>query len=143
MPNRPRTHVLEQLSRDAFSGLLTGPLGWLVRDIPIDYGIDVEVEIFDENGDATALTFKVQLKGMESPDHIGPFRDVKVDHLRYWSRFDVPVLLVAYDDSSNSVYGRWIHALDLDLEPGQEQVRIRFAEGRPHRPRRSEPQDRR
>ena len=128
MPNRPRTHVLEQLSIDAFSGLLTGPLGWLVRDIPIDYGIDVEVEIFDENGDTTAMTFKVQLKGMESPDHIGPFRDVKVDHLRYWSRFDVPVLLVAYDDSSKSVYGRWIHALDLDLEPGQEQVRIRFTE---------------
>lgn len=83
MPKRPRNHVLEALSRDALSSRLTGPLGWVVRDIAIDYGIDAEVEIFDADGNTTGLTFKVQLKGMEKPDHIGPFRDIEVDHLRY------------------------------------------------------------
>src|SRR5918999_5780673 len=126
MPSRVRNHVLETLSLDALSRLISGPLGWVVRDIAIDYGIDVEVEIFDVSGEATGLTFKVQLKGMERPDHIGPFRDIKVDHLRYWSRLDVPVLLIAYDDSSGVVFGRWIHALDLGLKPGQKSVRIRF-----------------
>lgn len=128
MPTRARSHVLETLSREAFSCLLTGPLGWVIRDVALDYGIDLEVEIFDGDGAATGLTFKAQLKGMEHPDHIGPFRDVNVDHLRYWSRLDVPVLLVAYDDSSATVFGRWIHALDLDLTPGQQTVRIRFSE---------------
>lgn len=127
MPQRVRTHVLESMSRDALSLLLTGPLGWVVRDIAIDYGIDVEVEIFESNGDATGLTFKVQLKGMEKPDHIGPYRDIDVDHLGYWSRLDVPALLVAYDDSVGKVYGRWIHALDLDLKLDQKSKRIRFA----------------
>jgi hypothetical protein len=116
MPQRVRNHVLETLSRDALSRHLTGPLGWVVRDIAIDYGIDAEVEIFDDDGATTGLTFKVQLKGMEKPDHIGPFRDINIDHLRYWGRLDVPVLLVAYDDSTGAVYGRWIHSLDLDLE---------------------------
>ena len=75
-------------------------------------------------------TFKVQLKGMEKPDRIGPYRgDIDVDHLRYWSHLDVPVLLVAYDDSTGKVYGRWIHALDLDLKPDQKSKRIRFAQG--------------
>ena len=126
MPQRVRNHVLESLSRDALSLLLTGPLGWVVRDIAIDYGIDVEVEIFESNGNATGLTFKVQLKGMEKPDHIGPYRDIDVEHLKYWSRLDVPVLLVAYDDSADKVYGRWIHSLDLALKPNQKSKRIRF-----------------
>ena len=126
MPTRSRSHVLEQLSRDELSRLLVGPLGWVVRPIDQDYGIDVEVEIFDDDGTATGLTFKVQLKGMERPDHIGPFRDIKVDHLQYWRRLDVPVLLVAYDDSTQRTYGRWIHALDPALKTGQEKIRIRF-----------------
>ena len=126
MPQRVRNHVLETLSRDALSRQLSGPLGWVVRDIAIDYGIDAEVEIFDADGATTGLTFKVQLKGMEKPDHIGPFRDIEVDHLRYWGRLDVPVLLVAYDDSTGAVYGRWIHSLDLELKPGQKNKRIRF-----------------
>lgn len=128
MNSRTRNHVLEDLSRDAFRRLLIGPLGWVVRDIPIDYGIDVEVEVFSPDGSKTGMTFKVQLKGMEAPDHIGPFRDVALDHLRYWMRFDVPVLLIAYDDSTQSVYGRWIHSLDLDVKPDQKTVRIRFSE---------------
>lgn len=127
MPQRDRNHVLESLSRDALSRLLTGPLGWVVRDIAIDYGIDAEVEIFEKNGDTTGLTFKVQLKAMEKPDHIGPYRDIDVDHLRYWGRLDVPVLLIAYDDSTDRVYGRWIHALDVELKPNQKNKRIRFA----------------
>jgi tetratricopeptide (TPR) repeat protein len=127
MPQRVRNHVLESLSRDALSLRLTGPLGWVVRDIAIDYGIDVEVEIFETNGNTTGLTFKVQLKGMEKPDHIGPYRDFDVEHLKYWSRLDVPVLLVAYDDSGGKIYGRWVHALDLDLKPDQNSKRIRFA----------------
>lgn len=127
MTSRHRTHVLEDLSRDALRRLLIGPLGWVVRDIPVDYGIDAEVEIFTD-GEKTGLTFKAQLKGMESPDHIGPFRDVTIDHLRYWLRLDVPVLLVAYDHSTESVYGRWIHSLDLDPKPDQKTTRIRFAE---------------
>ncbi|MEV7396388.1 DUF4365 domain-containing protein [Aeromicrobium sp. NPDC092404] len=118
--------MLERLSRDELSRLLVGPLGWVVRPIDQDYGIDVEVEIFDDDGTATGLTFKAQLKGMEHPDHIGPFRDIKVDHLQYWRRLDVPVLLVAYDDSTQLTYGRWIHALDPVLKAGQETTRIRF-----------------
>lgn len=126
MPKRSTSHVLESLSRDAFARLLHGPLGWVVRDIVEDYGIDVEVEIFDRDATATGLTFKAQLKGMEAPDHIGPFRDIKFDHLRYWGRLDVPVLLVAYVRETDRVYGRWIHELDVDVSSQNTTVRVRF-----------------
>lgn len=38
----------------------------------------------------------------------------------------MPVLLVAYDDSTETVYGRWIHTLTPALKPGQKKTRIRF-----------------
>lgn len=34
--------------------------------------------------------------------------------------------MVAYDDSSGALYGRWIHSLDLGLKSGQKNKRIRF-----------------
>ncbi|GAA2022841.1 hypothetical protein GCM10009779_03390 [Polymorphospora rubra] len=50
MPQRPRSHELETESRRAFEALL--PSSWVVRRVEDDYGIDLEVEIFEE-GSAT------------------------------------------------------------------------------------------
>lgn len=63
MPQRPRSHEVEDLSRnrlrDAFNGV-----GWTVEDLRKDYGEDLLVRIFD-NGIATPLSFFVQAKGTD------------------------------------------------------------------------------
>ena len=40
------------------------PAEWVVRAMPGDYGVDLEVEVFDKD-QATGLTFKVQLKASD------------------------------------------------------------------------------
>ena len=89
-PQRPREHVLETLSRRAFERLV--PATWVVRAVDEDYGVDREVEIFEE-GHATGLTFKVQLKGSDRTAAAGASRRVKTDTLGYWKSLDVPVLI--------------------------------------------------
>lgn len=81
MPKRHRSHQLESESRVAFRSLL--PSTWVVRDLDQDYGIDAQVEIFDESGEATGLTFLVQLKATDSlklkdPPHGAGFTPAKV-----------------------------------------------------------------
>lgn len=62
-PKRTRAHRLEDASKTAFRALCD-EAGWIVRDMPGDYGIDLEVEIFD-NDSTTGMTFRVQLKGTD------------------------------------------------------------------------------
>ena len=47
MPKRPKQHQVEDLSVVAFRKTL--PRQWIYREKDKDYGIDGEVEIFDEN----------------------------------------------------------------------------------------------
>ena len=51
MPNRIRSHILEERSlgflREVF------PDSWTIHSFTYDYGIDIQVEVFAENGDRT------------------------------------------------------------------------------------------
>lgn len=123
--SRTSDHVLEDASRLAVEGLFT-PHTWVTRPVAKDYGIDLEIEIFD-GGVKTGMTFKVQLKGMAHPDHIGAFRDLLLDDLAYWNSLDVPVLIIAFDESSGTLYGKWSHAIDRGPKPrGKKTHRVRF-----------------
>ncbi|MYW92868.1 DUF4365 domain-containing protein [Amycolatopsis rubida] len=105
-PSRPRSHELDTDSERAFGCLL--PSSWLFQPPRIDYGVDAEVEIF-EDGHATGMTFKVQLKGTDTSRRR---RSIKTDTLEYWSRLDVPVLVVLYESRTEQLYGRWAHTHD-------------------------------
>lgn len=102
---RPRQHVLEKLSARAFAKAL--PETMLERPLPDDYGVDFEIELFDEHGDRTGLTFKVQLK---STDSTKAKRSVKLSDFGYWSTLDVPVLLVLYMADTKQLFSKWAHA---------------------------------
>ncbi|MGH7481433.1 MAG: DUF4365 domain-containing protein, partial [Longimicrobiales bacterium] len=65
MPRRPRQHQIEELSRRALRARL--PEAWVVRDLNPDYGLDVAVDIFEDER-ATGLSFAVQLKATENQD---------------------------------------------------------------------------
>ena len=127
MPKRPRQHQLEDESRNAFRGAL--PKQWVFRDSVPDYGIDGEVEIFDENGRATGLLFKVQLKATDESDLkralvVRLERDVD----RYYRLLELPTLIARYHAPSKKFYVRWYHTFDLYYaRSGKKTISFRLA----------------
>ncbi|MDT0605042.1 DUF4365 domain-containing protein [Thalassotalea castellviae] len=112
MPIRPQQHQLEDLSRDAFSSLL--PREWVVRDKNKDYGIDVEVEIFDHRGYSTGLVFWVQLKATESTKESDRKKvSLEIETVDYYKSLDLPVLIARYSLEGNSFYVKWAHEVDF------------------------------
>lgn len=108
MPTRPRSHQLEDLSRNRLREIFTQH-GWTVEDLQKDYGEDLLIRIFDE-GKATPLSFFVQAK---STDHIERYRDadgkhirypVSLEHAKHWGRFWEPVILTVWDAQADVTY---------------------------------------
>ncbi|MDP1719823.1 MAG: DUF4365 domain-containing protein [Candidatus Nanopelagicaceae bacterium] len=108
-PRRPRNHQIEDESARILTNIV--PATWVLRNSSHDYGIDREVEIFEDEN-ATAQLFKLQLKGSERVDPNVPSVRIESDTFFYWRNLDLPVLLVLVDVKSGTVYGRWVHAID-------------------------------
>ena len=112
MPKRVNQHEIEDISRAKFQ--LALPRKWVFRDKSKDYGIDGEVELFDNNKTPQGLVFWVQLKATESKEKSIILNvDFSIETLRYYKTLDIPVLLVRYSDYDDSIYVKWIHNVDL------------------------------
>jgi Domain of unknown function (DUF4365) len=107
MPQRPRSHEVEDLSRnrlhDAFNGV-----GWTVENLRKDYGEDLLVRIFD-NGIATPLSFFVQAKGTDAIQNYasatGPICvPLKREHVNHWREFSEPVIVALWDSKADRIY---------------------------------------
>jgi len=92
MPNRPRSHQVSDESRRAFERSL--PSHWVFRPQYPDYGIDGEVEVFDEAGKSTGLRFYVQLKATDGTDEEARSVRITRENGRYYHALDLPVLMV-------------------------------------------------
>ena len=108
MPKRPRSHQLEDISRNRLHRVFE-EAGWTVEDLAKDYGEDLLVRIFD-NGTATPLSFFVQAK---ATDNISRYRErnsdqflypLAVDHLTHWEAFQEPVILTLWDAQNEKTY---------------------------------------
>lgn len=108
MPRRPAQHVQERLSKDAFSRAL--PDEWVFRVQDQDYGMDGEVEIFQDES-ATGRIFKVQLKGTAGKDNRLRVR-LLPSTVSYFAEMKLPVLIVLHHGRSGALYGKWMHAFD-------------------------------
>ena len=124
MPKRPRQHELESESYKYFNSLL--PSGWVFREKSHDYGIDGEVEVFDEDGNSTGRVFLVQLKATDSESNDKVLRvRLKLDACRYCNSLELPVLLVRYCAPHCAFYVRWIDTFDLSYtQEGQKTVTL-------------------
>lgn len=112
MPKRPKQHQLEDLSRAKFQLCL--PEEWVIRDKDKDYGIDCEVELFDESENSTALLFYAQLKATASKKESEIFNvDLKIDTLNYFKQLEIPVLLVRYSKHLDKTFVKWVNEVDL------------------------------
>ncbi len=112
MPKRPKQHQLEDLSRAKFQLCL--PEEWVIRDKDKDYGIDCEVELFDQEENSTGLLFYVQLKATGSKKESDIFNiDFKIDTLEYFKQLEIPVLLARYSQHLDKTYVKWVNEVDL------------------------------
>ncbi|RPE76469.1 MULTISPECIES: DUF4365 domain-containing protein [unclassified Frondihabitans] len=108
MPQRPYQHVLESDSRKAFEQRLPG--NWIVEPREHDYGIDLDVEIFDGDS-ATGMRFGVQLKGQVKSDD--PARvTLRRSTLNYWRESDVPVVVIVWDEWTDRVFWEMSYLID-------------------------------
>lgn len=111
MPKRPKQHQVEDLSLLAFKSAL--PREWVFREKERDYGIDGEVEVFDNNGVATGLVFLVQLKATDSKDPRAQ-KTVKLSNasINYFKALDLEVLVLRYAEETKELYYRWARKID-------------------------------
>lgn len=126
MPQRPESHQLEDKSRKALERLL--PPAWVIRKKDADYGLDLEVEIFDEKGGATGLVFYVQLKATKTAKkarHV----TLDVDHLDYLNSFTLPTLIARYCEETDSFFVKWHFLKKLSRqEEAQKTITFHFDE---------------
>lgn len=109
-PKRPRSHELEQESITAFRQKI--PKNWVFRELDQDYGIDGEIEVFEE-GVATGVKFLVQLKATDEKDLNKALSiTFSKDTGEYYSSFDLPVLIIRYQAPTDKIFVRWFHTFD-------------------------------
>lgn len=74
-----------------------------------DYGLDLRVEIF-QNDRPTGLFFFVQLKATDRlPTKRGLSVRLRPEHLNYWNRLPVPTMVVLWVAPTDVLYGKWAH----------------------------------
>jgi tetratricopeptide (TPR) repeat protein len=126
MPTRPIQHQLETESRLAFESLV-GPL-WVYRPKVLDYGIDGEIEIFEESGKASGLYFLVQLKSAEKISK-QPSISLEIEWIKYYHSLELPVLLVLWVKQTAKTYWRWAEDVDLYYaKAGARSLKVHFSD---------------
>jgi hypothetical protein len=130
MPIRPRSHQLDSESKAQFASVL--PSLWVWRQADPDYGIDGQVELFDEYNKATGLMFLVQLKATDALDLSDALSvQFKLDTLAYYRKLDLPVMIVLWSALSRRFFWQWAHEVDTyHAERGQKYITVRLPQER-------------
>ena len=118
---RVRNHELEELSLAALRFEL--PSKWVIHDFRKDYGIDVQLEIFQADGSATGLRCYGQLKATDNSaddDVLALDRD----HFEYWSAHTDPVLLLRYYADTKKFCWCWLHDVAWSLKADAQSLSV-------------------
>ena len=118
---RVRNHELEELSLAALRFLL--PPKWVIHDFRKDYGIDVQLELFDKDGLATGLRCYGQLKATDNSDDDDALA-LDRDHFEYWAAHTDPVLLLRYYASTSQFSWCWLHDVAWSLKRDAKSLRV-------------------
>ncbi|KFC17835.1 DUF4365 domain-containing protein [Epilithonimonas lactis] len=126
MAKRTRNHILEDKSRQALSSIL--PEKWVIRDKDKDYGIDCEVEIFNDDGDSTGLVFWVQLKATENSIsyHVKNLH-FTLDKIIQFQSYQIPVMIIRYSMKEDLLYYNWANDLTSQIR-NEEKIKVKFSE---------------
>lgn len=118
---RVRNHELEEFSLAALRLALPGK--WVIHEFKRDYGIDVQLELFDERGMALGLRAYGQLKATDGSEHDDELT-LDRDHFEYWSSHSDPVLLLRYFSETQSFQWCWLHEVAWSMKPGARSLSV-------------------
>lgn len=117
MPRRTREHELAEESERAFATALGSSMKFYARQ-QIEYGIDGDVEHFDDQGRTTGLHFFVQLKATDERDVAKALaRTISIATASYYRQASMPMLMVRYHAPSGRLYARWFHQYEPHYHP--------------------------
>lgn len=117
MPQRPRSHVIEEESVLAFRRVL--PPEWTFESTTHDYGTDGRFELVEANR-ATGPGFLAQLKGTDTDKPGALRRSFSVSTLNYPAAHAEPALLVRYIAKTGGIFGTWLHRRDFILRVDEQ-----------------------
>lgn len=116
---RHRNHVLENMSVTALRAHL--PETWVMHPFHSDYGIDVQIEIFEDDGSSTGLRVYGQLKATDNSENDDVLR-LDRNHFEYWSAHSDPVLLLRFFAESGKLKWCWMHEIEWRMNPDASSV---------------------
>lgn len=121
MAERSFSHILEEKSKRAFEHII--PPEWVIRPQVPDYGLDLQVQIFDAEQHATPFFFYVQLKATEkiSEGKAVPSCSFDARRLCHYVKYPFPIMLVLYCSEQDALFYEWVHPLYHSLS--DEEVR--------------------
>lgn len=120
MISKPIEHDIDRAGKRLLRESLE-PLGWVINDVQEDYGIDSNIQVFDEQH-PTGAWFHVQLKSSSTSTYSadGSFisQELSTDHARHYAlEIRQPIFIIHADVTSQHLY--W-YAPQLDerlMEP--------------------------
>lgn len=109
---RNRQHIIEDESETILKSLI--PSEWVLRKLTPDYGIDYNVEIF-ENNESTGVHFFVQLKGTDKKSSDGSISfQLDKKYIDYFGKVSIPILFVYISIKSNIAWAKWLNSCSID-----------------------------
>lgn len=122
---RTREHIIADLSVN-FAERQILLAGFVAERVFFDYGYDLTVRTFDENGNIERGCYFLQLKASDAPAYSSnrEFVSVRVDSrdAEAWREEVLPVGLIVYDAQSEQAF--WTH---FQAEPVTEAQTIRIS----------------
>ena len=106
---RPRKHQIDTEACNALRTIV--PSSSVIREIEYDYGLDFQVELFNESK-STGKMFYLQLKGTDkdiTDDKVSYQLETK--HIEYYSSISEPVLFVVYSTQTSQFWAIWANKL--------------------------------
>ena len=106
---RPRKHQIDTEACNALRTIV--PSSSVIREIEYDYGLDFQVELFNESK-STGKMFYLQLKGTDkdiTDDKVSYQLETK--HIEYYSSIGEPVLFVIYSTQTSQFWAVWANKL--------------------------------
>lgn len=107
---RTREHVICDLSANYVESRAL-ECGYSTERIYHDYGIDMNLYTYNEEGEIGNGVVLLQLKATDNPDYTGDKKcvrfPIKKSDLKHWLREIYPVILVVYDAQIRKAY--WVY----------------------------------
>jgi hypothetical protein len=105
---RPKSHQIDTKAQRILDSKL--PSNWVKREKTPDYGVDYEIEVFDDE-EPTGIWFTIQLKGTErlKEDVNYVSFPLKTDTIKYYfSKVPLPIFLFITSVKENKIYWLFI-----------------------------------